>query len=344
MILLESLPTVIGTAAIAPALFILWLVVAAGERPGPPVKIWTAFVLGAASISLLGLVRAPFVRLIAIPDNPWIAQALHATFGVALPEETVKILVIAAVATRRRPFADPMDTVVYGAAAGLGFAAYENLAYLVQHAEMWRSLAALRTVLTVPFHGALGIIAGAYMAIARSGTALGANRRHRDWARISSWILMLMGPLALHAAFDFPLLTLQKNPDLDPSTRLWLGLTSMLVGFSSIAFAARLVRRVARHHAPRTDVARERLSRLRKLWALLLAGGGAGFVGLVFVLTSLHHWLINPDRNVTLVLVPIGLTSILLGSALLVVTTAIYVLGRNRIRTADGFSSLPGRG
>ena len=106
-----------------------------------------------------------------------------------------------------------MDTVVYGAAAGLGFAAYENLAYLVQHAEMWRSLAALRSVLTVPFHGALGIIAGAYLAIARSGTALGAHRHHRDWARISSRILMLLGPLALHAGFDFPLLTLQQNPD-----------------------------------------------------------------------------------------------------------------------------------
>src|SRR5215472_9228483 len=216
-LLLESLHTVIGTAAVAPALFILWLVVAAGERPGPPVKIWTAFVLGAASISLLGLVRAPFVRLIAIPDNPWASQALHAVFGVALPEETVKILVIAAVAIRRRPLADPMDTVVYGAAAGLGFAAYENLAYLVQHADMWRSLAALRSVLTVPFHGALGIIAGAYLTLARSGTALGAHRHHRDWARLSSWILVLMGPLALHSAFDFPLLALQRNPDLDPT-------------------------------------------------------------------------------------------------------------------------------
>ena len=107
-----------------------------------------------------------------------------------------------------------MDTVVYGAAAGLGFAAYENLAYLVQHADMWRSLAALRSVLTVPFHGALGIIAGAYIAIARAGTALGANRHHRDWARISSWALVLFAPVALHAAFDFPLLTLQKHPDL----------------------------------------------------------------------------------------------------------------------------------
>jgi RsiW-degrading membrane proteinase PrsW (M82 family) len=345
MNLLESLPTVIGTAAVAPALLILWLVVAAGERPGPPAKVWTAFLLGAASISLLRVVRAPFASLLATPENPWVAEALHSVFGVALPEETVKILVIVAVSARRRAFADPMDTVVYGAAAGLGFAAYENLAYLVQHAEIWQSLAALRSVLTVPFHGALGIIAGAYLAMARSGTALGAHRHHRDWARISSRVLMVLGPVALHAGFDFPLLTLQQNPDLDPSTRLMLGSVSVLVGFSGIAFAARLVRRVSRHHAPRTEIARERLSQLRRMWALLVAGGGAGFAGLAFVLTSIHHWLVNPERNVALVLVPIGLTSILVGSALLVVTAAIYILGRNRMRTtAQGFSSASRQG
>jgi RsiW-degrading membrane proteinase PrsW (M82 family) len=345
MNLLESLPTVIGTAAVAPALLILWLVVAADERPGPPAKVWTAFLLGAASISLLGVVRAPFASMLAGPENPWVAQVLHSVFGVALPEETVKILVIVAVAARRQRFADPMDTVVYGAAAGLGFAAYENLAYLVQHAEMWQSLAALRSVLTVPFHGALGIIAGAYLAIARSGTALGAHRHHRDWARISSWILVLLGPLALHAGFDFPLLTLQQNPGVDPSTRLMLGSVSVLIGFSSIAFAVRLVRRVGRHHAPRTEIARERLSQLRRMWALLVFGSGAGFAGLAFVLTSIHHWLVNPERNMALVLVPIGLTSILIGSALLVVTTAIYVLGRNRMRTTpEGFSSVHSQG
>ncbi len=208
MNLLESVPTVIGTAAVAPALFILWLVIAAGERPGPPARVWTAFLLGAASISLLGVARAPVGSLLAAPENPWVALALRSLFGVALPEETVKILVIVAVSARRRPFADPMDTVVYGAAAGLGFAAYENLAYLVQHADIWRSLAALRSVLTVPFHCSLGIIAGAYLAMARSGTALGAHRHHRDWARFSSRVLVLFAPVALHAGFDFPLLTL----------------------------------------------------------------------------------------------------------------------------------------
>ena len=345
MLLLQALPTSIGVAAIAPALLVLWLVIAADERPGPPTRVWLAFLLGAASISLLGIARAPFAAILAVPGNPWMTQGLRSVFGVAAPEEIVKVLVIIAVSVRRRTFADPMDTVVYGAAAGLGFAAYENLAYLVQHSDMWRSLAALRSVLTVPFHGALGIIAGAYIAIARAGTALGAHRHHRDWARISSWCLALFAPVALHAAFDFPLLTLQKHPDLGPTTRMLLGAASLLIGFSSIGFAIRLVRRVGRHHAPRTELARERLSLLRRMWALLLVGSGAGFAGVAFVLTSLHHWFVNPERNASLLLIPLGLTSILIGLGLLLATSAVYVFGRNRIRTSsEGFSSASGSG
>jgi hypothetical protein len=71
------------------------------------------------------------------------------------------------------------------------------------------------------------------------------------------------------------------------------------------------------------------------MWALLVVGGGAGFAGSAFVLSSVHHWLLNPDRNMALVLVPIGLLSIVIGVALLVVTTAIYVLGRDRMRTTS---------
>src|SRR5258705_8231901 len=110
---------------------------------------------------------------------------------------------------------------------------------------------------------------------------------------------MLFAPLALHAAFDFPLLTLQQAPDIDASTRLILGAASVLIGFSSIAFAVRLVHRVGRHHAPRTEIARERLSQLRRMWALLVFGGGAGFAGLVFLLRAVHRSLVNPDRNMT---------------------------------------------
>jgi RsiW-degrading membrane proteinase PrsW (M82 family) len=340
LLILESLPTVIGTAAVAPALFFLWLVIATGERPGPPLRVWGAFFLGAASISLLGLARAPFAKLVAGTGHPWADQALHSLFAVAAPEEIVKVLVIVVISfVRRRTYAEPMDTIVYGAAAGLGFAAYENLAYLVQHPDIWRALAALRSVLTVPFHGALGIIAGAYLAIARAGTALGAHRHHRDWARFSSYFMVLFAPIALHSAFDFPLLLLQKG-GLDPTTRMILGASSVLIGAMSIAFAVRLVWRVGRHHAPRTEVARERFSELRRMWALLVFGGGAGFAGVVFLLGAVRRWLMNPDRNLAVVASSVGLISILIGIALLVATTAVYYLGRNRMRaSSDGFTA-----
>jgi RsiW-degrading membrane proteinase PrsW (M82 family) len=143
MYVLETVSPVIGIAAVAPALLVLWLVVAADERPVPPIQVWTAFLFGAASISLLGLAREPFAAMLTVSDNPWLSLALRTIFGVAAPEELVKILVIVAVSSRRRPFADPMDTVVYGAAVGLGFAAYENIVYLSAFPEMWRSLAVL---------------------------------------------------------------------------------------------------------------------------------------------------------------------------------------------------------
>jgi len=200
-------------------------------------------------------------------------QGLRSVFGVAAPEEIVKVLVIVAVSVRRRTFADPMDTVVYGA-AGLGFAAYENLAYLVQHSDMWRSLAALRSVLTCHFTARSALIAGAYIAIARAGTALGAHRIIATGRGFQAGVWRCSRRSRCHAAFDFPLLTLQKHPDLGSTTRMMLGAASLLIGFSSIGFAIRLVRRVGRHHAPRTEIARERLSLLRRMWALLLVGSG----------------------------------------------------------------------
>jgi protease PrsW len=334
MNVLETLSPVIGTAAVAPALLVLWLVVATDERPVPPILVWMAFLLGAASISLLGLARAPFASVAAVSDSPWLGLALRSIFGVAAPEELVKILVVVAISSRRRPFADPMDTVVYGAAVGLGFAAYENIVYLSAYPEMWRSLAVLRSVLTVPFHGALGIIAGAYIAIARSGTALGAHRRDKGWARIRTWALIVLAPIGLHASFDFPLLALRQNPDVSDGVRLLLESTGMLIGFGTITLAARLVWRIGAHHAPRTEPSRAKVRHLRGMWGLLVAGGGAGFAGAVFLLSSIHHWMTNPEKNIAIVLVPVGFVSIAIGIALLLLATAVYYLGRDKLQRA----------
>src|SRR5258705_12525746 len=102
MLLLQALPTSIGVAAIAPALLVLWLVVAADERPGPPARGWLAFILGAASISLLGIARPPFAAILAGPGNPWLTQGLRSVFRVAAPGGIVKVLPIIAVSVPRR--------------------------------------------------------------------------------------------------------------------------------------------------------------------------------------------------------------------------------------------------
>jgi len=331
MNLLDSLPTVIGIAAVTPALLMLWMVIAVDERPGPPGLVWAAFLLGAASISLLRFVRAPFALMDGVTDNPWISMLLHSVFGIAAPEEIVKVLVIIAIATQRPRSADPMNTVVYGAAVGLGFAAYENLVYLLKFPEMWRTLAVLRGVMTVPFHGAVGVIAGGYITLARSGGALGAHRRD-SYAGIRTAALVVLAPLALHSCFDLPLLTLQQHPELQGLPRRLLEAAGLFVGVGTILLAARLLWRIGSHHAPRSAAARARLGQLRSMWALLMAGGAAGFAGTALVLSSLHHWFVSPERNVSLLLIPLGWATVMTGVMLLVLTTTAYVLGRNRLR------------
>src|SRR5450759_4225109 len=51
----------------------------------------------------------------------------HATFEVAAPEEAAKVIVLVFFCSRYIAYDHPMEGVVYGAAVGLGFAAYENL-------------------------------------------------------------------------------------------------------------------------------------------------------------------------------------------------------------------------
>ena len=343
MELLGSLPTVVGVAAVGPALLLLWLVIATDERPGPPFLVWAAFLSGAASIFLLRFARVPFAEMAEMGHTPFLELLMQAMFGIAAPEEAVKILVIVGISNWRARTADPMDTVVYGAAAGLGFAAYENLAYLMQHHEMWRTVAVLRNVLTVPFHGALGVIAGAYIAIARTGNALGANRRYKDLARIKTVSLIVLAPVALHACFDLPLLTLREFPEIVGVSRRLLEAAGLVVGFGTIALAARLVRRIGAHHAPHTDTSRERQRHLRGMWALIMAGGFASFAGTAFFATSLDRWLINTNRSISFVLVPLGLASIGLGVGLLVLTALAYLFGRNRLWKAAPGPIAPSR-
>ena len=279
MLLPEFVPAAIVASAIAPALLLLWLVVVADSRPEPPRVVWTAVILGALSAIPTGLLEL-WLQQIPITHNPWFAVDLSTLLFVGIPEETAKISVIAAVALRARDFDEPMDGVVYGAAVGLGFAAVENLLYLVGAGTNWETLAIIRGILSVPFHGALGAIAGAYIARARFG---GALRPFSRWRRprlfFSAWLI----PVVLHSLFDASLLSI---PNADTKSTegvvavLLLLLMALIVGFGTIVLAVLLARRIAHRQKARLQTKRLPPAHWRGVWAQSLISIGLSFVGL----------------------------------------------------------------
>ena len=143
-------PGLVTACAIAPALLLLWLVVAADSRPEPPRVVWACVALGAVSVLPVAVVEFWLLHLLPFSADPLWAAGEKALLIAALPEEAAKIAIIAAIALKSRAFDEPMDGVVYGTAVGLGFAAVENFLYVRGNAHL-AMVAGLRGVLSVPF-------------------------------------------------------------------------------------------------------------------------------------------------------------------------------------------------
>ena len=315
--MLDLVPGAIVAAAIAPAMLLLWLVIAADSRPEPPAVVWTAFVLGALSIFLLRYVTGWLVPHIPVTQHPWLAVDEDALLFVSIPEETLKVLLIAIIAFRARAFDEPMDGVVYGTAVGLGFAAHENLHYLTQ-ADNWQTLAIVRGILTVPFHGALGAIAGAYIASARFGGALGAHRREH-WVRARLFLSAWLVPVILHTLFDIPLLTLRHALDHGGATHLALQVMGLVVGFGAIGIAIRLALRISRHQKVWPRNSRTPAAAWRGIWGRLVVGAGLGFIGVALLVSAVRQGAAEES---------FGLITLAIGATMMVVAIVIYGQGR----------------
>ncbi len=180
---------------------------------------------------------------------------LSAFLLAACVEESLKYRVVL-YAARQSAFDEPMDGIVYGAMASLGFAALENVAY-VAHGS-WQ-VAAVRAVLSVPGHAAYGAIAGYYVAQARFAPHWPHRARRGLW-----WAILL------HGLYDWPALTVMAwraargpaspLPDAFAVTGFWM----IGVQATAIAWAVLLIRRTrarqieaTRRDATPIDVSRE---------------------------------------------------------------------------------------
>ena len=290
MITPDLVPAATMAAAIAPALLSLWLAVAADSRPEPARLVLVALLLGALSAAVAGVVEVG-LQLALPAAHGTVPKAIEkGVLFAAIPEEVVKVSLIAAIALRSRDFDEPMDGVVYGTAVGLGFAMLENLFYVFGNAN-WPAVAAVRGMLSVPLHGAFGAIAGAYVARARFTGILGSGRSD-GWRRPRLFALALLVPMALHGLFDAAIFVMTGAPQGTPDSAAGvLGIVLaaffvVVVGIGTMTLAVVLAVRIAQRQEAWVKTRRLPAGHWRDVWAECLIGLGLSFVGVTVVVAG----------------------------------------------------------
>ena len=156
---------VLGGSAIVPSLLLLWYIYARDRNPEPRGLLLKTFLLGAA-ICVPVIPVAMWMEDMgqALAVGIWGSALVQAFLGAAIPEELFKYLVLRQYVWNKPAFDEPLDGVVYGATASLGFATLENILYV---SDGGLGVAALRALTAVPGHAFTGVVMGAFLGRAR---------------------------------------------------------------------------------------------------------------------------------------------------------------------------------
>ena len=152
---------------IAPSVIILLYFFLSDKFKEPKGTIALVFVLGVLICFPAGILNTFMTDNFGNAEN--YNDLTYSFFGPAWTEEILKFLVLYLIVLRRNEFNEPMDGIVYGVVASLGFATYENYDYVFRLAEVWEiapeQMALWRSYSAVPMHGLNGCIMGFYFGM-----------------------------------------------------------------------------------------------------------------------------------------------------------------------------------
>ena len=148
-------------AAILPAVVLVLYAYKQDQFPEPPRIVFKTFLFGCATVLAINLI-------IPILDNyneEFFSGETYYFFDsfirAAFVEEFFKACVIIFYCTRKTAFDEPMDGVIYGIAASLGFAAYENISYVLYFEKVPSfDIALVRAFTAIPMHALCGVVMG----------------------------------------------------------------------------------------------------------------------------------------------------------------------------------------
>ena len=189
-------------SALAPVIVLLYFVYRKDELQKEPVKeILKAVGLGVLSVFASFLISGPLGFYTDYPATLWDAVAIS-FFGAAIPEEIAKFVLLWLFVRKNKWFDEHMDGIVYAAAVSLGFAAFENIGYLMS-SEDWVSTGIMRALFSVPGHMFFGILMGYYYSLVRfDPTASGMTK---------FWVLG--APIIAHGIYDSILFSMDTLPE-----------------------------------------------------------------------------------------------------------------------------------
>ena len=183
--------------AILPAAIILYYVYKRDKFPEPPRVVLVTLFLG-FGITFPLMLLIPFAEGVLenldwdIESNNFYMSFIRASFL----EETMKFLILVYYCLHLDEFDEPMDALVYGVAASLGFAVFENWEYVMGAAGesigYAKDVALARAFSAVPMHAHAGVFMGFFLMDAVFEKA---NRK-------LNLFLALFFPVCLHGLYD----------------------------------------------------------------------------------------------------------------------------------------------
>lgn len=210
--------------ALAPVAVVIFYIYLKDKYEKEPKRLLIiSFLLGAiVSIIITTLLYGLFD--VAVPltnEESVIQQFVQAFFVVGFTEELSKYIIVLFFAQRHKEFNEPFDGIVYAVMVSMGFAATENIFYVLENGV---PTAVLRAFTAIPAHATFGILMGYFM-----GKAKFSNNKIK---------LNLMGlglAILFHGAYDF-FLFIQFIPGI------WIG------AFVSLAIGLLLSRKAIKRH------------------------------------------------------------------------------------------------
>ena len=189
---------ILTAAAVVPAAYLLYRVYKADKLEKEPVGLLVSIVLLGIVATTLAAVTEQVCDAFLVeifPQGGLIYNFILYFVVVALSEEGFKYLLLKLRTWKSPHFNCQFDGVVYAVFMSLGFALWENIAYVLEYGF---GTAVARALTAVPGHACFGVFMGVYYGIAKRMELAGEKDGMRAALRKALWI-----PVLLHGVYDF---------------------------------------------------------------------------------------------------------------------------------------------